>query len=330
MVKEKPVASLSLDLDNQWTYMKVHGDPGWEEFPSYLDRFVPHVLKVLDDLDLKITFFVVGKDATLEENREYLQELVRRGHEVENHSFLHSSWLYSYRKEELEEEIKKAEEAIEEVTGVRARGFRGPGFSWNPALLEVLQERGYIYDATTFPTFLGPVARWYYFWKSDFNKEEREKRKGLYGSFQDGLRPINPFIWNLNNGGQLLEIPVTTIPLLKAPFHLTYLMFLDNISPVIQRSYFNMGLNACRLYGIEPSYLLHPLDLIGGDQVPELKFFPGMNVSSDRKVEVFQHTMEKMRKHFELVPMGQQAALAKASKLSSRMVDYPKSLLPQD
>jgi hypothetical protein len=27
----KPLASLSLDLDNLWSYMKTHGDPGWED-----------------------------------------------------------------------------------------------------------------------------------------------------------------------------------------------------------------------------------------------------------------------------------------------------------
>ena len=37
-------ASLSLDLDNLWSYLKVHGDPSWEGFPSYLDLVVPRVL----------------------------------------------------------------------------------------------------------------------------------------------------------------------------------------------------------------------------------------------------------------------------------------------
>jgi hypothetical protein len=30
----KKMASVSLDLDNQWTYMKIHGDEGWDEYPS--------------------------------------------------------------------------------------------------------------------------------------------------------------------------------------------------------------------------------------------------------------------------------------------------------
>ena len=39
-----PIASLSLDLDNKWSYLKTHGDPGWEGFPSYFDTVVPRFL----------------------------------------------------------------------------------------------------------------------------------------------------------------------------------------------------------------------------------------------------------------------------------------------
>ena len=64
------MASLSLDLDNQWSYMKTHGDSGWESFPSYLDTFIPLVLDLLNHLNLKITFFIVGQDAALKKNEE--------------------------------------------------------------------------------------------------------------------------------------------------------------------------------------------------------------------------------------------------------------------
>ena len=60
MAKKKMLASVSLDLDDQWSYMKVHGDDGWETFPSYLDIVVPVFLDVFDKLDIKITFFVVA------------------------------------------------------------------------------------------------------------------------------------------------------------------------------------------------------------------------------------------------------------------------------
>ena len=64
---------LSLDLDNQWSYMKIHGDEGWEGFPSYLDVFIPYILDALDLFNCKITFFIVGKDADIERNQPFLR-----------------------------------------------------------------------------------------------------------------------------------------------------------------------------------------------------------------------------------------------------------------
>jgi hypothetical protein len=61
----------------------------------------------------------------------------------------------------------------------------------------------------------------------------------------------------------------------------------------------------CKVTRTSPSYLLHPLDLIGSDHAPELKFFPGMNMQSDKKVKIFEASMKMLKKHFELLPMGE-------------------------
>ena len=197
MKKEKPIASHSLDLDNQWSYMKIHGDEGWDSYPSYFDIFVPHVLDILDELNLKITFFIVGRDADSEENKKYLRMITNRGHEVGNHSYNHESWLQTYSYEEIEKEIIEAEEAIVNATGQKPIGFRGPGFSWSFDLLKVLESRGYLYDASTLPTYLGPLARSYYFWKSGLSKEEKRARKELFGKFSEGFRKSKPYFWKL-------------------------------------------------------------------------------------------------------------------------------------
>ena len=73
MNSHKLTASLSLDLDDQWSYLKTHGDRGWESFPSYLDTLVPRALDFLTERRLKITFFVVGQDAALEKNHDALK-----------------------------------------------------------------------------------------------------------------------------------------------------------------------------------------------------------------------------------------------------------------
>ncbi len=228
--RKKQFASVSLDLDNQWSYMKIHGDEGWDGYPSYFDIFIPHVLDLLDELNLRITFFIVAKDAENSDNLKYLRMITQRGHEVGNHSYHHESWLQSYSSERIEKEIREAEELLEKSTGLKPAGFRGPGFSWSSDLLHVLESRGYEFDASTLPTYLGPLARLYYFWKSDLTRKEKKARKELFGKFNEGFRRLKPYYWDLGNGKKIMEIPVTTMPVFKLPFHLSYLLYISNIS----------------------------------------------------------------------------------------------------
>jgi peptidoglycan/xylan/chitin deacetylase (PgdA/CDA1 family) len=320
MIGSRPLASVSLDVDNLWSYMKTHGDAGWEARPTYLPRFIPLALDALDRLGLKITFFVVGLDAARDENRESLAQLVRRGHEVGNHSFEHEPWLHLYSPARLDEELGKTEAALVDACGQRPIGFRGPGFSWSPTLLELLHRRGYLYDASTLPTYLGPFARAYYFWTAKLTPAEREQRKGLFGGFRDGLRPVRPYWWSLADGQRLLEVPVTTIPVFKTPFHLSYLLYLARFSEPLMVAYLRTALAMCRLTKTAPSFLLHPLDLLGGDMVPELKFFPGMDITSDRKVRLFDRVHRILGEHFTLVPMSAHArAIETGGRLATRI-----------
>lgn len=300
----KPPASLSLDLDNLWSYLKTHGDSTWESFPSYIDVFMPAFLDILDSLELKITFFIVGQDAALEENRNALELITKRGHEVGNHSFRHEPWLHLYEKDKITADILETDAHINRVTGQKPIGFRGPGFSWSPDLLEVLDENGYLYDASSLPTFLGPLARAYYFAKSNLSKEEKEKRKKLYGSFKSGLRPVKPHFLTLSSGRKLLEIPVTTIPVFKTPFHLSYLVYLCHYSKFIMSFYLKIALTMCRMTQTAPCFLLHPLDFLDVSQFPELSFFPGMTLSRGKKIEIFYFVMNTIQKHFALADMS--------------------------
>ena len=300
MKKEKPLASLSLDLDNQWSYMKIHGDEGWDSYPSYFDIFVPHVLDILDELNLKITFFIVGRDADSEENKKYLRMITNRGHEVGNHSYNHESWLQTYSYEEIEKEIIAAEEAIERATGQTPKGFRGPGFSWSLDLLRVLEKREYLYDTSTLPTFMGPLARMYYFSKSGLSRAEKKDRKELFGKFSEGFRKLKPYYFHLDGDKQILEIPVTTIPIIKIPFHLSYLIYLSTISLTIMKLYLNLAIMMCKLTRTPINFLLHPLDIIGGDKIQQLAFFPGMNIDSERKVVVFKEVLNRLKKSYKV------------------------------
>jgi len=318
----KPIASLSLDLDNKWSYMKTHGDAGWETFPSYLDTVVPRTLHFLKERDLKITFFIVGQDAAREENKESLAQISQANHEIGNHSFNHEPWLHLYSKPELVDEFQKTEEAIAKITNQRLIGSRGPGYSLSPTVLEVLTMRNYEYDCSTLPTYIAPLARAYYFFKSpEMSDEEREKRKKLFGKFSDGFQSLKPYRWQIGEKS-LVEIPVTTLPVFKTPIHASYVIYLSTFSKSLAKTYWRTAVEMCRMSGTQLSLLLHPLDFLSGEDAPELKFFPAMNLPVGKKLEFLGEILETFTDKFEVVNMREHARVVAAGKLKS--LDYAK------
>jgi peptidoglycan/xylan/chitin deacetylase (PgdA/CDA1 family) len=305
----KPIASVSLDLDDKWTYMKTHGDPRWSTYPSYLSIVIPRVLSFLEKRNLKITFFLVGQDAAFERNHAVLRSISDAGHEISNHSFHHEPWLHLYSEDQIQKEFESAENAIEKATGKRPAGFRGPGFSVSETVIKVLVARGYAYDASTLPTFLGPLARAYYFFSAKLDAEEKKKRAKLFGTLSDGLRPIKLHSWR-SPAGSITEIPVTTMPVFRTPFHLSYLIYLHSFSPALASAYMHMAFNSCRWANVNPSFLLHPLDFLGPDESPELSFFPGMKMSADEKLNLAGKTLSALADSFTLVNMREHAAHA--------------------
>ena len=308
----KPIASVSLDLDDLWSYQRTHGDPEWERRRSYLPVLMPTLLDLLDEQGCRITFFVVGADAAVPSNRPWLRSITGRGHEVGNHSYQHETWMHRHPRAAIAADIAAAEDAIEEATGERPRGFRGPGFTWSPTVLEILAERGYGYDASTLPTYLGPLARAYFLATARLDDEQRRCRRELFGSFRDGLRPAGAYHWRLPSGHALLEIPVTTIPGIKTPFHMSYLIYLSRFSRRLMWGYLRLALELCRRTGTTPSFLLHPLDILGPEHAPELAFFPGMDVAADSKRALVHEVLKVMGEKFSLVPMSVHAAQAMA------------------
>jgi hypothetical protein len=288
--------------------MKTHGDPGWESFPSYLDVAIPRVLKLLKDQNLTITFFIVGQDAALEKNFRAIKQIADAGHELGNHSFHHEQWLHLYTYGQIEEDIVSAEQHIERITGQKPIGFRGPGYCLSKTTLSILKNRGYLYDASTFPTYIGPLARKYYFLSTQLTPEQKHQRELLFGNFRDGFKPIHPYYWifednNIHEG--LFEIPLTTLPVLKIPFHISYLLYIFSISPLLAECYFRMALIACKLAGIHPSLLIHPLDFMGREDVKELAFFPAMNMSRDKKIQFVNKIVQIYARQFTVVPLAE-------------------------
>ena len=278
---------------------------------------VPRALDVLAAAGLRITFFVVGTDA--EREPEQIAALAAAGHEVENHSHRHEPWLDRYAHDELAAELDQAEAAITAATGVAPTAFRGPGYTLSAELLRSLRERGYRYDASTLPTWIGPLARAYY-----FRSAQLDAGRGPSGASRSarGRRPMAGDAISARRPDGLIELPVTTLPGLRVPIHVSYVLYLQGFSPPLARRYFRTALATCHRVGVEPSILLHPLDLIGADDLggTALEFFPGMGLDGLTKRQLLLDCLAEMTDRFEVLTLGEHVTRLAARPLPVRPV----------
>lgn len=105
---------------------------------------VPRLLALLDEFDLKATFFVPG--LTADRYPATVERVLEAGHEVAHHSYSHISPVNLSESEERED-FERGLAALERV-GVRPRGYRAAMWeaTWRtPALVA---EYGLAYDST--------------------------------------------------------------------------------------------------------------------------------------------------------------------------------------
>ena len=149
-------------------------------------------------------------------------------------------------------------------------------------LLDTLIDLSYEYDASTYPTTIGPLAKFAYFKSASLTAEQKEAASQQFGKLSDGLLPLRSY--RLRSGDRsLVELPVSTLPIFRLPVHFTYLHFLAQRSPGLAKTYFRLALAMFDYLSVAPSLLLHPLDFIAADECGDLRDFPGIGSSSSRK-----------------------------------------------
>ncbi len=325
-MSSKPLASVSLDADNLWSYKRTHGDADWVERPSYLPALQRRMMGLFDAHQMKPTVMVVGADAASEDGPDFVGSLVEYGCEIGNHSFEHEPWLHLYDPQQLRDELRRTEDAIMAAGAPKPRGFRAPGFSMSPELMKALFELDYDYDASVLATWIGPFARLYYLRSNkDLSPEERRQRKALFGAASDALLPNKPFTWKGSSASgplALTEIPVTVFPLARAPMHASYVIYLSGYSTPVAKAYVKASIAACRMTGTEPSLLLHPLDLLDAKDAPGLGFFPGMSMDYGRKRAMLDFILNELAGHYRLVGMHEHAKAIAARAGQERPIEH--------
>jgi peptidoglycan-N-acetylglucosamine deacetylase len=100
----------------------------------------PLVLDLLDQAQAKASFFCIGE--LVKQHPALAQEIVKRGHSIENHSYAHRHTFSLMGMGSLCQEILQTQEIIERTTGHKPRYFRAPAGLRSPLLDPVLQQLG--------------------------------------------------------------------------------------------------------------------------------------------------------------------------------------------
>jgi hypothetical protein len=153
---------LTVDVE-EWfhnCFVPEYVDPGRRPpLAPELDRTLPELLALLDELGARATLFVLGEVARGHPAR--IREAHRAGHEIACHGDLHLR-ANVRSAAAFEVDIRRAKETLEDLVGSEVVGFRSPEWSLrradNPRFRRVA-EAGFRYDSSLAPSIGSGAAR---------------------------------------------------------------------------------------------------------------------------------------------------------------------------
>ena len=269
---QKKLSTIQVDLDGHWVNSSYYGNT----VPEYPDDIfitsIPRYLDLFEKYGVKATFFVIGKDLEIPQKRALVKKINRAGHEVANHTYSH---IFGFRKLILSEkilEIQRSEELIEEVIGKKPLGFKVPGYDIDIETLQLLSSRGYLYDSSVIPTFAYPLLMGLNRFMSGGVKRSHGPKWSWCFAPNAPYWPSRDVEWRKAHGSRdrdiqgnaergVLEVPCTTLPFFRLPFHATFVNKLGF-------PYFWIGLQMVSMAKIPLNYEFHAVDL-ADDPSPE-------------------------------------------------------------
>ena len=144
------VSMLTFDLDGTSSW--IRRNPDYADLPSLMSMAeygpsvaTPRILDILDDHDIKASFYVPGFVA--DTHQALIEEIFSRGHEIAHHGYMHEAPA-TMSLEEEQEVLIKGIESLQRITGLQPFGYRSPSWELSPNSLTLMSEQGIIYDSS--------------------------------------------------------------------------------------------------------------------------------------------------------------------------------------
>jgi polysaccharide deacetylase family protein (PEP-CTERM system associated) len=147
-------AAMSVDVED-WFHVEnlkpVISRSTWDDRESRVERNTARILEILDQRDARATFFILGWVA--ERHPKLIRQIAQQGHEIASHG-QGNGLVYGLSPAEFRADVDRCKKLLEDLTGRQVVGYRAPSFSITDWAVSILQELGFQYDSSVFPTVL--------------------------------------------------------------------------------------------------------------------------------------------------------------------------------
>jgi peptidoglycan/xylan/chitin deacetylase (PgdA/CDA1 family) len=140
-----------MDADSSWISRGLDEPVARSAGQFEVNVGTPCILELMKWFGLKSTFFTPGWVA--EQYPAMVEAVVRDGHEIGLHGYLHEPPPKLSEAEEIEA-VRRGSAALEAVTGVRPVGYRSPIWQFSANTVRILHQAGFKYTSDFMHTLL--------------------------------------------------------------------------------------------------------------------------------------------------------------------------------
>lgn len=158
----KIVNGLSVDVEDYFqvgAFENVIDRADWDSHKTRVENNVDRIIDLFGAAGVRATFFTLGWVA--ERHPALIRRIADAGHEIASHGYDHAR-VFTFNQKQFGEDIRKAQQLLEDCSGQKVTGYRAPSFSIDqrtPWAYEELIAQGYVYSSS-----VAPVTHDHYGW----------------------------------------------------------------------------------------------------------------------------------------------------------------------
>jgi polysaccharide deacetylase family protein (PEP-CTERM system associated) len=148
----RDVAAMTIDVEDWFqveNLARAIPRESWRRRELRVERNMDRLLELMAAHGVSATCFVLGWIA--DRCPTVIKRIADQGHEIASHGYGHEL-LTKLTPDEFRADVERSKNVLEQLTGAPVLGYRAPSFSITDWSIPILEEAGFRYDSSSFPT----------------------------------------------------------------------------------------------------------------------------------------------------------------------------------